>query len=71
MGVTLTMNTKAMKKWGIILFTVVIAIVAVNFAMINAGNDSLFDVIRIQTSKISDFIIMEKELIGGGGGTPN
>jgi hypothetical protein len=58
------MNTKAMKKWGIILFTVVIAIVAVNFAMVYTGNGSLFDVIRIQLSHIS---LMEKTVIPGGG----
>ena len=58
------MNTKAMKKWGIVLFTLVIAIVAVNFAMVSAGNGSLFDVIRIQLSHIS---LLEKTVIPGGG----
>ena len=53
-----------MKKWGIVLFTVVIAIEAVNFAMVYAGNGSLFDVIKIQLSQIS---LMEKTVLPGGG----
>ena len=59
------MNTKNMKKWGIILFTVVFAIVAVNFAMAYTGNGSLIDVIRIQASQIS--ALLEKTTLPGGG----